>query len=152
MFVVFLFFIVWGICMKMGSWRVHLFLLLMPHLKAQSLLWFAISYCVNECQNWYYAFGWRGSSRSWWILKTTQVLCKDLCKITHTGGKMKLRSHKEWVEWSLKHCFKYFHPWPVSHEASVKLGTDCSCAGAGTKFNGTYREMSTAVLRLFLFD
>lgn len=80
-----------------------------------------------------------------WILKTTQVLCKDLRKITHTGGKMKLRSHTDWVEWSLKYYFK----WLVSHQASVKLGTNCSCAGAGTKFDETYRETSTAVLRLF---
>ena len=116
----------------MESW-VHLFLLLIPHLEPRSLLWFAISYCVNDCnvRVGIMVLGGEGAAGADEHLKPLKFYAKIFAKLHTLQGKMKMRSHTDWVEWSLKHYFKCFHPWPVSHQASVKLGTNCSCAGAG---------------------
>lgn len=146
-FLLLFFFIVLGICMKMGSWRVHLFLWLIPHLEAQSLLWFAIS-LLCSIRVGIMLLGGEGAAGADEHLKPLKFYTKIFAKLYVLRGRMKLRSCTDWAEWSLNHYFKCFCSWPISHQATVKLRTSCNCVGARTQFDVTYREVLTAVLRI----
>lgn len=107
-------------------------------------------YCVNDCsiRVGIMLLGGEGAAGADEHLKPLKFYTKIFAKLCILRGRMKLRSCTDWAEWSLNHYFKCFCSWPISHQATVRLGTSCNCVGARTQFDVTYREVLTAVLRI----
>lgn len=90
-------------------------------------------YCVNDCsiRVGIMLLGGEGAAGADEHLKPLKFYSKIFAKLCILRGRKKLRSCIDWADWSLNHYFKCFSSWPISHQATVKLGTSCNC-GART--------------------
>lgn len=126
-----------------GILKTNLFLVLVPHLEAQSLLGFAISYCGNDCcsvRAGALLLGGKGAAGADEYLNHPSFMQRSLQNYTHRGKDEIEKPHR------LTGMVLKMFPSLTSHRAGVKLGT--SCAAEGAKFIGAYKEMPRAVLRL----